>query len=1092
MTDFARRYSKLNPSQRQAVDAIEGPVMVVAGPGTGKTELLSLRVANILQKTDTLAENILCLTFTESGADAMRQRLTGLLGQDAYKVTVSTFHSFGSEIINANPDYFYNGASFRPADELSSYEVLEDIFQKLPHDNPLNSKLNDEFTQLRNVQNTINDLKNSGLTPDELQRLLIHNEEFIEYAEPLLQPVFEDKIGKQTAGKLTTALKGLQRFKPEQITIPNLAPLSTICIEQLAHALDQAEGTTKPITAWRNQWLEKDGKGKFVLKARKQAEKLRAASIIYADYLANMTDRALYDYNDMILRVVHALEVFDELRFNLQERYQYIMVDEFQDTNGAQMRILSNLTRDTLDNQPNLMVVGDDDQAIFSFQGAEVGNILSLREQFPKLKTVTLKENYRSTNKILDAAREVITQGEDRLENKLASLNKKLNANHKKPDSKVELYELESRHDEYSWIASQVARQLKAGEKPEEIAIIARSHSDLRELLPYLASVKVPVYYQHKNNVLEQEPVATLVKLGRTMQYLASGAVDQLNSELPELLSHEAWQLEPKELWNISLEAHQQHKKWLEVMLASKNKKVSQLANWLVETAYNIIDEPLDHALDILFGSVENNENTTFESPLKEYFFAKNKLETEAASYLQHLRSIRYLRHKLAEYRPDTTLKLKDFINYIDLHQQAKLPLALEGEALAGEGLVHVMTAHKAKGLEFNNVFIVNATENTWGSKSRKRPSRLSYPQNLPLAPAGDTYDERLRLFFVAMTRARNNLFISYGKNDFSGKPMLRTEFLVNAKLPEIKSVKQHEEVLPATGQISSFSVTNSSLDLKALLAKPLARYKLSASHLNHFIDITENGPENFFFKDLLHFPQAISDQAAFGSAIHQTLQRAHAQLSSTGNKRPLEDVLHSFEQELSKQPLSSHSYQHLLQKGSDILPLFIEQYYDEFTADQIAERDFYGQDVVLGKSRLTGVIDVMSVDLKNKTVTVIDYKTGKPSLEWKGKADYEKVKLHKYKQQLMFYKLLIENSRQWSSYKVEQGILQFVEPENDSKKIPQLELKFNDSEIADFKKLVAAIWQHIQSLNFPEINKYPKTYKGILEFEKDLINSLD
>ncbi len=1092
MSDFARRYKNLNTSQRQAVDAIEGPVMVVAGPGTGKTELLSLRVANILQKTDTLAENILCLTFTESGADAMRQRLTGLLGQDAYKVTVSTFHSFGSEIINSNPDYFYNGANFRPADELSSYEVLEDIFKKLPHDNPLSSKLNDEFTQLRNVQNTINDLKNSGLTPDELQRILINNEDFIEYAEPLLQPVFEDRIGKQTAGKLATALKGLQRFRTEPITIPNIVPLSTICIEQLAHALDQASGTTKPITAWREQWLEKDGKGKVVLKAKKQAQKLKAASIIYADYLANMTDRALYDYNDMILRVVHALEVFDELRFNLQEKYQYIMVDEFQDTNGAQMRILNNLTRGTLDNQPNLMVVGDDDQAIFSFQGAEVGNILSLRERFPKLKTITLTENYRSTNKILNAAREVITLGEDRLENKITSINKKLNANHKDAGSKVELYELESRHDEYSWITSSVAKQIKSGEKPEEIAIIGRSHSDLRELLPYLSGLKIPVYYQHKNNVLEQEPVATLVKLGRVMQYLSSGAVDQLNSELPELLSHAAWQIEPRELWSISLEAHQQHKPWLEIMLASKNKKVSQLANWLVETAYNIIDEPLDHALDILFGGTQQSKNAVFESPLKEYFFAKNKLETETASYLQHLRAMRYLRHKLAEYRPDTVLKLKDFINYIDLHQQAKLPLALEGESLKGEGLVHVMTAHKAKGLEFNNVFIINATENTWGSKSRRRPMRLSYPKNLPIAPAGDSYDERLRLFFVAMTRARNQLFMSYAKSDFAGKATLKSEFLVNDNLPSKEIGEQAKEVLPDTNQQSIFSSANASLNLKELLAKPLARYKLSASHLNHFIDITENGPEDFFFKDLLHFPQATSDQAAFGSAIHQTLQRAHAQLSSTGNKRPLEDVLHSFEQELKKQPISSHSYQHLLQKGSDILPLFLEQYYDDFSADQVAERDFYGQDVVLGKARLTGIVDVMNIDRQAKAITVIDYKTGKPADKWQGKTEYEKIKLHKYKQQLMFYKLLIENSREWSSYKVEQGVLQFIEPEADGKKIPKLELGFEESELNEFKKLILAAWQNIQSLKFPEISSYPKTYKGILEFEKDLINSLD
>lgn len=137
MSKFQERYDYLNPKQREAVDAIDGPVMVIAGPGSGKTELLSVRVANILQKTDTLPSNILCLTFTDSGATAMRERLAGLLGADAYKVAIHTFHSFGSDVINQFGEYFYSGARFRPADELSSYEILTEILEKLPHSNPL-------------------------------------------------------------------------------------------------------------------------------------------------------------------------------------------------------------------------------------------------------------------------------------------------------------------------------------------------------------------------------------------------------------------------------------------------------------------------------------------------------------------------------------------------------------------------------------------------------------------------------------------------------------------------------------------------------------------------------------------------------------------------------------------------------------------------------------------------------------------------------------------------------------------------------------------------------------------------------------------
>ena len=170
---FAERYAKLNQAQKQAVDTIDGPVMVIAGPGTGKTELLSVRVANILQKTDTLPENILCLTFTDSGANAMRERLTDIIGKDAYKVAIHTFHSFGTEVINQNGKYFYEGAHFRAADELSSYEIINSIFEQLDYSNPLAGKMNGEFTHLSDSLKAISELKKSGLTSDELLKILL-------------------------------------------------------------------------------------------------------------------------------------------------------------------------------------------------------------------------------------------------------------------------------------------------------------------------------------------------------------------------------------------------------------------------------------------------------------------------------------------------------------------------------------------------------------------------------------------------------------------------------------------------------------------------------------------------------------------------------------------------------------------------------------------------------------------------------------------------------------------------------------------------------------------------------------------------------
>ena len=167
--EFQTRFKALNDKQRQAVDTIDGPLLVLAGPGTGKTELLSMRAANILRKTDTLPSSILCLTFTDSGASAMRERLRQIIGADAYKVAIHTFHSFGSEIMSRHREYFYHGADTRPADELLQHEILSDIFSELDYTNPLAGSMNGTFTHLKDALSVISELKRSGLTSDELR-----------------------------------------------------------------------------------------------------------------------------------------------------------------------------------------------------------------------------------------------------------------------------------------------------------------------------------------------------------------------------------------------------------------------------------------------------------------------------------------------------------------------------------------------------------------------------------------------------------------------------------------------------------------------------------------------------------------------------------------------------------------------------------------------------------------------------------------------------------------------------------------------------------------------------------------------------------
>ena len=280
------------------------------------------------------------------------------------------------------------------------------------------------------------------------------------------------------------------------------------------------------------------------------------------------------------------------------------------------------------------------------------------------------------------------------------------------------------------------------------------------------------------------------------------------------------------------------------------------------------------------------------------------------------------------------------------------------------------------------------------------------------------------------MTRAKKRLHISYSTSDFAGKGTQRASFLLGDQwqadtiepqttiesLTEAAALQWYQPIIEPLTQ-----------PMRDLLAPKLDSYKLSSTHLTHFLDVSRGGPQLFLIHDFLRFPRAKHPNAAYGSAIHITLQRTHAHLAATGKHRPIEDILHDFEENLRAQHLPQSDFDTFLQKGSDTLSAFLEEKYITFTRTQKTELNFASQGVHLGNARLTGSLDL--VDIKDDTITVTDYKTGKPVRSWAGRTDYEKIKLHHYKQQLMFYNLLILNSRYYRKYTFEKGLLHFVEP---------------------------------------------------------------
>ncbi len=1149
--DFHTRYAKLNANQRQAVDYIHGSLLVIAGPGTGKTELLSMRTAQILRQTDTLPDSILCLTFTESGAANMRQRLRQIIGEDAYKIAIHTFHSFGTEIINQHREYFFHGADSQPADELTQHQVVTGILEGLDWRNPLSVKNNGEFVYTNELIRVISEFKQSGLTPTELRLVMADNQRVIAGIAADIQQVFATKISKKTIelfaplaeniaerigeGGATkpsenAASSALHHAEPSANLPSSITPYAQVLALSIAHAAQEAidANSTKPLTAWKNKWCEKNAAGEFVLKDFTASEKLSAAIDVYEAYGNVLAERSLFDYDDMILSVIQACESHPELRANLQEQFQFIMVDEFQDTNLAQLRLLFDLTGD--EDNPNVMAVGDDDQAIFSFQGADVGNIQRFRQHYYDPKIIVLTDNYRSAADILTAARGVITQGTDRLENTIDGLSKQLTTHASSSGARVQVQEFTSASEERAGVARQIAEMIKRGENPAHITVIARHHKELIELLPYLYRQNLTVNYERHDDILEQDIIQALDKLVRVVVAIHQNNLDTANSLLPEVIAHPAFGFSALDIWRLSLHSYKNRQLWLESMLASSTFR--PFGEWLLERAKDVPNLPLEEQLDKLLGlemgtgitpidsvqrpspehpqtpgtkrGVDRDSSGTHSSKeflqsageepsLAAHYFSPEALAQNPDAYLTTLESLRTLRQKLRDRTTDEIPTLADFLEFIDLHRSTKTRLThIRPQASALGGAINLMTAHKSKGLEFPHVFVIGAIDSAWGEKVRSRSRLIRYPANLQLQPAGASYDERLRLFFVAMTRAKTTLTMTYSQTNDAGSDTMIASFLTDHAPTIIPAVDTPAaQITVAQTDWSTRLSAPITAELKDVLAPTLETYKLSVTHLNNFLDVSRGGPQNFLLNNLLRFPSAKSPAASYGTAIHASLQQLHNLLGADHHLPTTERILNYFRTSLEAQHLPPDDFALYLDKGTAALTAFLDAKSSDFRDTELAELDFAHQSVVVGGARLTGKLDVADIDKNNKTIFVTDYKTGKPSHSWKGTSDYEKIKLHKYRQQLMFYQLLVESSREYGNFSFTGARLQFVEPDMKTGDILSLEDTFSREELAKFAQLIGVVWQKITTLELPDISEYSADYKGMLQFEEDLLTEI-
>lgn len=1108
MGTYESALASLNDAQRQAVTAIDGPVLVIAGPGTGKTQLLSTRIAYILSTTDTLPENILCLTFTDSAAQNMRQRLSNMIGQAAYKITISTYHAFGSDLIKRFPDYFAGqGGDLQPIDDLGIDATLRNIIGDLPYGNPL--KFADSY--LRDVITFISDAKRALLTPDDVRRIAHLNLASIEAVKPLIAEHLGNftRMGAKSV-PLFEALAHDLRSLTKQGDSQEITPLIVMAHTQLNEALSQVEetGKTTPLTKWKNTWLVKDTSGTFTLDGVRTNQRLLACADIYESYLQSLEQRQLFDYDDMILRAITALQQNDDLRFTLQEQYQYILLDEFQDTNGAQLRLVELLTDNPiLEGRPNVLAVGDDDQAIYAFQGADYSHMLKFQKLYRDVLPVALTKNYRSHADVLHTARGIAEQIEERLHHHFPQIEKTLEACNKKlpATATIERHHAQSDMGHYAWTAHQITTLIAAGTPAHEIAVLAPQHKYLEPLVPYLQQAGIAVHYDKRENVLDDPAVAQLITMSSLCLRLA--AKDPGSNQLwSEVLSFPFWQLPTSLIWKVSWQASSQRTEWSDILL--EHDQLRPIALFFMRLSMLTETETMETMLDYLIGTtpldLQEPGQEPYHCPLRAYYFEQSKSPVASlGSFWNTLSNLTVLRTRLRHHIPETadTLHLSDFIAFVEAHRAANIKIQNTSPYQNGDDAVQLMTAYKAKGMEFDAVFVLATTDEAWGGRTASQSSRLPLPPNLAhIRYAGATNDERLRLFYVALTRAKTKLYLVSYQSTYAGKHTTRLQYLnevdqdgqvLSPLLPPATQVVLPAEEGPiAAAEETSLEafwqqrhIASSQLpQAKDLLHNRLSTYQLSPTHLNAFIDIEHGGPQQFFLQTILRFPQSPTKEGQFGNAMHETMEWIHVQNKKEGSIPSEEAVLAFFERQMLLKRLSRRDTMQLIDKGKHSLRAYLQQRAHTIHADDLCESDFRNDGIFIGEAHLTGKIDKLIINKQERTITIVDYKTGHSHQRWAATSQ-----LHKYRQQLYLYKTLVERSSRFKDYRVTDAYLEFIVPDDEGA-IHELHLTFDADTERTIHQLVQCMWRRIQALDLPDISAFAPSLAGMTAFEAFLL----
>ncbi len=876
--------SSLNQEQKQAVTHGSGPLLIIAGAGTGKTTVVTKRIEHLILDEKIPASNILALTFTEKAAQEMETRIDEILPYGYTTLWIETFHAFCDRIMRAEAINIGLNPRFDLLTEAESLLFLrKHLFDfNLDYYRPLGNPM--KF--LQGMLTHFSRLKDDDITP----------EQYISYAE-----------------KLTNGKQKMENGKsPENDEIKKTLELS--------HAFKTYED----------------------LKAKE----------------------GVMDYSDLISNVLKLFRERPSVLKQYQKQFQYVFVDEFQDTNYAQNEMAIMLAGE----RKNITVVGDDDQSIYRWRGAAIANMMQFRNHFPTAKIVTLTKNYRSTQNILDGAYQMIQNNNpDRLEIK-EKIDKKLSGMREVKGEDISFIFANRGEDEAEEVAKAIQAEVKKNHRPyNEFAILVRANDHSIPFQRSLERARIPYQFLGPGHLFQQAEIKDLIA------YLHVLADFDDMASLYRIITMPVFDLQARDVASILNFAKRSNFSLFEAMEQVEKSSLTPDGKEKIQRILTMIKKhlekvPNEEAGQILYYFFE-------DSGLLGYYLDPGSAKTE-----KEAQNIAKFFEKMQSFASNhTDASVFAVVDWLDLAMElGESPQAAEID-WSRNNAVNILTVHSSKGLEFPVVFVVNLVAQRFPSRDRKEqipvPSDI-IRETLPVGEEG--LQEERRLFYVAITRAQDKLYLTASRFYNEGKRERKISPFVIETLGEnfVQSIVKKQTAEPPGQQLSLLEILNSNIEKQTPVQ--MTTDTQTTTEINYVsysqLQTFAMCPLHYKLRYLLKLPSPPTPALSYGSSVHNTL-RDFSQILMQKQQVDIPLIKELLQKNWINQGYTSKTHeQQTYQQAETMLTSLAEQTLHKLPNTIAVEQPF---NFWLDRLKVAGRIDRID-KLADGRIEIVDYKTGK------------------------------------------------------------------------------------------------------------------